>query len=276
MSYPLFFSFKCPNCKRLCQGIVNNGLGPMFKFANIDDPNVARARPREITKVPTIVDPTTSRLYVGDDAFEFVRAILRKKQQGSQQREQPREQFQNAPSAYDSGVGRNNQYQQSAQETYSITNKPVDYDMMPQLSSGGPVSASAQKEGFSNSPNMVGGEADDIQPFMPSEMCNGTECYSFLDDKTEIHGGYYYLNERGESVQNQSQPRASALQYNPNVDVRAPSQSVQPQLPRQLQPMNSKSSKTGMDMAGAMEQMANQRKSDAPMAYGGGRGYSGF
>lgn len=279
MSYVLFFSFKDPNCKRLAEGIINGGVGPMFKFANIDDPNIARGRPQHITKIPSIYIPDSNKTFVGEDTFKFVQALIQKRQGGQPQvQPQQRQQPQQRPQAHDSNpMMRQNMYNQQPEQkkTYQITNQPIDYEsVMPRIS-GGPSgtgeSAGKTKEGFGNIMN--GGMKDgEIQGFMPSEMCNGTECYSFLDN-SDIHGGFYYLddakNANGASNASSSQ-KSNALQYNPNVDSQ---QRQQSDLPRGLQAMNAKVSKNGgVDMSRELEKYTNQRTNDVPMAFNGGGG----
>jgi hypothetical protein len=304
MSYVLFFSFNDDNSKRLCEAIVKTGIGPAFKYANIDDRKIRENRPKNITKIPTILEPNSGRIFVGEDAFSLVKSIIQRKQGASQNQErfanaQPPQARQMAPNS-SSGMATQNRMPQAIQprdnnpqmktnmlqqptqkSEFNITNQPVDYDsVIPQLS-GGPAGTGVRSGKISSGKsksNMVGAnvEGEEIAPFMPTEMCNGVGCYGFLDN-TEIHGGFYYLDNpdvNGTGAQGSGAKSSSGLQYNPNIDT--PSQQY-PELPSNLQAVNAKVSKNGnVDMSRELERFTQQRTGDFSGGMGNGMGMNGM
>lgn len=65
----LFYSNKCPHCKKLFKLIESKNLKDDFKLVNVDNNNNI---PKDITQVPTVIETDMNIVLTGKKVFEFV------------------------------------------------------------------------------------------------------------------------------------------------------------------------------------------------------------
>jgi hypothetical protein len=249
---------KDANSKKLCEYIIQNGVGPAFKYANIDDPNVFRNRPQQIKSIPTIFIQETGQIYSGKNAFEFVKTIIIQKVQMQQMREQQQQQqrpqmmqsqemFEAPPRQMPQSRQPQEMRQMSAQE------------MMQDGRNGGlpPVNANQIQSAIQNKKdNGIGDlfQKEGITPFVGAEMCDGDQCYGFLENDSSITGTYTFIGSDGNFVNSASATKQG--QQRPQRQQR------EEFVPPGLRSAETKGNKSGMDMDRAFEQFTANRNSE--------------
>lgn len=228
MSLILFYSKKCQNCEKLAKYIVQSNAGNLLRYACIDDPNVRRGIPPGIKSVPTIFNPQTGETYSGTSAFKLIEQYfasqVRKSMQESQQSNQTRE--------------------------------------SPKLPARIPQNAEAKLQPQQKQQQQQ--EDDDILPFS-TEMCSGEECYSFIGQENPLERNFEFLNPdqalkfsvdpmKPKNKQQGHQQGQRQQQGQPNFM----------ELPKELQPMDIKKSKSGGDFQDKLERFQQERNSGMP------------
>lgn len=224
MSLILFYSKKCQNCEKLAKYIVQSNAGSLLKYVCIDDPNVRRNLPQGVRSVPTIFNPQSGETYSGTSAFKLIEQYFA------------------------------NQVRKSMQET-----------QQPRQNGQQPIELPAkfQQGQQRQQPQKQQKEEEDILPFS-SEMCSGEECYSFIGQENPLERNFEFLNP----------DQAMKFAVDPmKPQNKGPQQQQQRQqqgqpnfmeLPRELQAMDIKKSKSGGDFQDKLERFQQERNMGMP------------
>ena len=82
-TYDLFFSFKCPMCKKLIMILNNNQMTNNIDFYDIEKIKI----PPFVQKVPTLIIKKEKKLLSGSDALNYFINIIKFKNQNNQKQE---------------------------------------------------------------------------------------------------------------------------------------------------------------------------------------------
>lgn len=259
----IFFSMKDANSKKLCEYIIQNGVGPAFKYANIDDPNVFKNRPQSIRSIPTIYIQETGQAYSGKNAFEFVKTIIVQKVQMQQMREQQQQQQQRpqmmqGQEMFEAPPGRQMPQNRQPQEMRQM---PAQMMQAQDGRNGGlpAVNANQIQTAIQNKKdNGIGDlfQKEGITPFVGAEMCDGDQCYGFLENDSSIVGTYTFIGSDGNFV------NAASARQGQQSQQRQQKQQREEFMPPGLRSAETKGNKSGMDMDRAFEQFTANRNSE--------------
>lgn len=219
----LFYSKKCKNCQNLGKLIQDNNLSEYFSFGCIDDPNVLKSLPPNVKSVPTIVNYATKEIFPGADSFKFINAVIAKRNQSQVDVSKIRPSMPNQPQPF------------GGMETGTNVGIPRQIQQNP------PNQQPKKKE-------------EDILPFS-AEMCDGEECYSFLENANPIERNYFYIGDSPNSGQQPSTQngRPQQQQQNPQFD-----------LPSELQSKSIKKGKTDGNFDDLYTKYQNDRANTIP------------
>ena len=71
----LFYSNNCQMCQSLICILRNDNMLQYFKGFCVDNENVRKILPRNVTRVPTVIIPSINKIYVADEIFGWLQSI---------------------------------------------------------------------------------------------------------------------------------------------------------------------------------------------------------
>jgi hypothetical protein len=243
MSLILFYSKKCQNCEKLAKYIVQSNAGTLLKYVCIDEPNVRRNLPQNVRSVPTIFNPQTGETYSGTSAFKLIEHYFASQVRNSMQVNTQQQQ--------------GNRQQQSGNGQQQLGNRQQQLGGRQQQQIELPARIQQPKQPKQEK------EEEDILPFS-SEMCSGEECYSFIGQENPLERNFEFLNPN-QAMKFSIDP----MKVEESKGRQQPQQQQQSQpnfmeLPRELQAMDIKKSKSGGDFQDKLERFQQERNTGMP------------
>jgi len=236
MSLILFYSKKCQNCEKLAKYIVQSNAGSLLKYVCIDDPNVRQNLPQGVRSVPTIFNPQSGETYSGVSAFKLIEQYFANQVRKSMHdNQQPIE----LPAKF--------QQQQQQQQQQPRQQQQLRQQQQPRQ----------QKQQQQQS------EEEDILPFS-SEMCSGEECYSFIGQENPLERNFEFLNPDQAMKFSIDPMKPQNKQQNKQQEIQQGGQPNFMELPRELQAMDIKKSKSGGDFQDKLERFQQERNTGMP------------